>query len=841
MPELPKAYQPKETEPEIYKRWETSGYFNPDKLPNAKRRKPFVISMPPPNITGELHFGHALGMTTEDVLIRYHRMAGRAALWLPGTDHAAISTQVVVERELRQQGIERATIGRDKFLEKVWEWKEKYGRWIVEQVKAMGASADWSRERFTMDAKLSVAVQTAFVKLYKDGFIYRGERIINWCSDCQTAISDLEVDHQDTPGKLWYIAYPLASGAGSITVATTRPETMLGDTAVAVNPKDNRYAKLVGQHVRLPIVDREIPIIADSRIDQSFGTGAVKVTPSHDPMDFEIGRDHKLEFIQVIGFDGKMTAAAGPQFLGLAINLAREKVVKLLEADEKLKKSEDYIHAISLCERSKTPIEPLVSRQWFMRMKELAKPAITAVRSGKIEILPKRFEKVYFHWMENIRDWNISRQIWWGHRLPVWFEKSDTKQEHPKITVTSPGPGWVQDEDTLDTWFSSGLWTFSTLGWPKVTADLKRYHPTAVLETGWDILFFWVARMIMFSLYFRNEVPFKTVYLHGLILDETGKKMSKSKGTGIDPLPTAEKYGMDAVRMSLIIGNAPGQDFRLYDKKIEGYRNFANKLWNIARFVLSQPMPAKPVRTTDSLADRWILYRLNQVISLTTDRLEKFDLSGAGQGLYDFVWHEVADWYLEASKVKPNPVVLRQVLETSLRLLHPFMPFVTERLWQEFQPGEMLMVADWPKTSKTWTSYRRQAGEFTQLQQAVVALRNFKVHSRLPAEIGGAYVDKLDAELLKALSGVSVRSAQRLEAVSGFQDIVLGPTRFQFPNEYVQRFDAWRQQERQRLEQYRRGLQQKLGNPQFVERAPKEIIEQEREKLTETERRLLEL
>ncbi len=843
MPELPKAYQPTETEPEIYKRWEASGYFNPDKLPNAKRRKPFVISMPPPNITGELHFGHALGMTIEDVLIRYQRMAGRAALWLPGTDHAAISTQVVVERELRQQGIDRRKLGREKFLKKVWEWKEKYGRRIVEQIKALGASADWSRERFTMDPELSTAVQAAFVKLYRDGFIYRGERIINWCSDCQTAISDLEVDHQDTPGKLWFIKYPLADGPGSITVATTRPETMLGDTAVAVNPKDGRYARFVGQRVRLPIVHREIPIVADARIDQAFGTGAVKVTPAHDPLDFDLGHDHRLERIQVIGFDGQMAGAAGPDFSGLSIGQARRKIVERLRAEGIVEKEDDYIHAVGYCQRSKTPIEPLVSRQWFMRMEELAKPAIAAVRKGQITILPKRFEKVYFRWMENIRDWNISRQIWWGHRLPVWYDQSDPKHEHPRVSVAPPGISWIQDDDTLDTWFSSGLWTFSTLGWPKKTKDLQRFHPTAVMETGWDILFFWVARMIMFSLYFREEVPFKTVYLHGLILDEDGKKMSKSKGTGIDPLPTAEKYGLDAVRMSLIVGNAPGQDFRVYDKKIEGFRNFANKLWNVARFSLAPGGSENSARPppADSAADRWIRYRLNQVVTATTAALERNDLSAAGQGLYDFVWHELADWYLEANKVQPNAAVLIQVVETSLRLLHPFMPFVTERLWQEFRPGELLMIAAWPKPNKAWARYRPEARRFALFQQTVVAVRNFKAHSRLPAEATGAFVDDLDAGLLQALSGVSVRATRRLEVVGGSQDIVLGPTRFQFPSEHVKRYAAWRQQERQRLERYRDSLQQKLNHPQFVERAPREIVEHERQKLAESERRLLEL
>ncbi len=839
MPELSKTYNPAEVESDIYRRWEASGYFNPDKLP-GKRSKPFVISMPPPNITGELHFGHALGMTIQDILIRYHRMAGYRTLWLPGTDHAAISTQVVVERELRKEGVDRQKLGREKFLKRVWEWKEKYGRRIVEQIKAMGASADWSRERFTMDEQLTTAVQAAFVKLHKDGYIYRGERIINWCSDCQTAISDLEVDHQDVPGKLWYINYPLIDGSGHITVATTRPETMLGDTAVAVNPKDSRYSKLIGQKVRLPIVNREIPIIADARIDKDFGTGAVKVTPNHDPLDFDLGKDHQLEQIQVIGFDGKMTDAAGSEFTGLSTEQARNKVVEQLRNAGQLEKEEDYIHAIGFCQRTKTPIEPLVSLQWFMRMKELAKPAIDAVRKGKIKILPERYAKVYFHWMENIRDWNISRQIWWGHRLPVWYEKSDKQHQHPKVSVTKPGPSWVQDDDTLDTWFSSGLWTFSTLGWPGATKDLKTFHPTTVMETGWDILFFWVARMIMFSLYFRKEVPFKTVYLHGLILDEDGKKMSKSKGTGIDPLPIAEKYGMDAVRMSLIVGNSPGQDFRIYDKKIESFRNFANKLWNVSRYILSRPRPKAKV-ILQTAADRWIDYQRNVLVSKVTKHIREFDFSAAGQELYDFLWHDCADWYIEASKVQPNPALLYDVLETVLKLLHPFMPFITEHIWSMVHPDAMLMVEPWPR-SKT-TKISPSVKSFLSLQKTVVALRNFKAHSDLPAGAPMRYVgaDDIDPALLKSLSGVAAESTDRLTVTSGYSDISLGDIRFQAQSEFIRRYESWRVKEKQSLEKYIAAIEQKLNNQQFVDHAPVAVVEGERQKLAEARRRLVEL
>ncbi len=842
MSELPKTYSPSEIEGPIYRRWEASGFFNPDKLPGAKKRKPFVISMPPSNITGELHLGHALGFTIQDVLIRYHRMKGEAALWLPGTDHAAIATQVLVERELRAEGIDRRRLGRAKFLRRVWAWKKKYGSRINEQTRRLGASADWSRERFTMDAGLTAAVQAAFVRLHRDGLIYRGERIINWCPECGTAISDLEVDHQETPGKLWRIKYPVAGG-GEIFVATTRPETMLGDTAVAVHPADPRYKHLIGKTVRLPIVNRAVQIIADKRINREFGTGAVKVTPAHDPLDFDLGQTHKLPSIQVIGFDGKMTSAAGPQFAGQTVEQARAFVLRRLGETGALAGEEDYIHSVGYCSRSKTPVEPLVSRQWFVAMKPLAKMGLQAVRSGQIKIVPKRYTKVYYHWLENIRDWNISRQIWWGHRLPVWYTKSDHDRNEPTVAMARPGPGWVQDDDTLDTWFSSGLWTFSTLGWPSKTPDLKRFHPTDVLETSWDILFFWVARMIMLSLHLRGEVPFKTVYLHGLILDELGKKMSKSKGTGIDPLPIADKYGMDALRMSLIIGNAPGQDFRLYEKKIEGFRNFSNKLWNVARFTLAKPRPAGSVKPV-SLADKWILSKLQDAIKETTKSVESFDFSRAGGWLYNFVWHDFADWYIELSKVYPNPGVQYHVLETVLKLLHPFMPFITEEIWSKINPNQLLLVETWPKQKKIWVSPGEEGG-FHLLQETVIALRNFKTHSSLPAGAPGKYTDandqKLDPAVLSALTGVKAQLESRLVPANGYKEVYLGPTKFQFQAEFVDRYESWRQKERADLQRYAEGIEKKLANEAFVAHAPAEVVAQERQKLAEVQQRLLEL
>lgn len=842
MPELPKTYNPSVVEGEIYRRWEASELFNPDKLPLAKRRKPFTISMPPPNITGELHVGHALGLTIQDLLIRYHRMRGEAALWVPGTDHAAIATQVVVERELRKQGIKRHEIGRQKFLDHVWQWKEKYGRRIVEQTKRMGASADWSRVRFTMDKGLTLAVNTAFKRLYDNGLIYRGERITNWCPICQTSISDLEVDHEQAPGTLWHIAYPLTDGSGSITVATTRPETILGDTAVAVHPDDTRFAGFTGKSVRVPIVDREIPIITDPRVDREFGTGAVKVTPAHDAFDYDLGQKHNLPSIRIIGFDGNITPEAGVEFYGLPAAEARKRVVEKLRQLGVLTKEEDYIHAVALCSRSKTVIEPLISKQWFVKVKPLAQQAMRAVRSGKITIVPERFEKTYFQWMENLHDWNISRQIWWGHRLPVWY-RTRGGQEETKVSIASPGPSWKQDEDTLDTWFSSGLWTFSTLGWPGRTSDLKRFHPNSVMVAGWDLLFFWIARMIMLSGYLMEQVPFKKVYFTGLVLDEHGQKMSKSKGTGIDPLIMSDKHGTDALRMSLVVGNAPGQDFRLYEKKVEGYRNFANKLWNVARYILAHERPTKKVVPV-TLADRWILFRLSVVAQSVTKSLDTFDFSGAGQSLYDFVWHDFADWYLEASKIHPNAGVLYAVLETTIRLLHPFMPFVTEALWASIRTDDILMGSAWPKIPAAWTKGATEAKIFERLQRTVGALRNFRAHSGLPSSAPCHYIAAPpydDGALLRTLSGAAVQSSSRLTVDSRYGEILLGDVKFQLEKTYIDRYETWRQKERASLENYISGLTGKLANERFVAGAPADMVQTEREKLAAAEERLLGL
>lgn len=667
---MDKVYKPQEVEKKWSQFWEEGGYFTP-KIP---AKKPFVMIMPPPNVTGALHIGHALVLTIEDIIVRYHRMKGEPTLYLPGKDHAAISAQNVVEKELAKEGLTRRGLGREKFLERMWQWMEEYGSVIEDQTRRMGASCDWTRKRFTMDEGVRSAVVEAFGRLYKKGLIYQGERIINWCSQCETVLSDLEVDHEERKAKLWFIKYPLADSVQEfIVVATTRPETMLGDAAVAVHPDDKRYKNLIGQKVILPLLNREIPIIADEAVDPEFGTGAVKVTPAHDPTDFEIGQRHHLETIPVIGFDGKLTEAAGP-YHGETVAIARGRVLADLRKIEALEKEEDYTHAVGVCERCGTLVEPLVSKQWFVKAEPLAKAAIEAVKSGKIKIIPKRFEKTYFHWMENIRDWCISRQLWWGHKIPLKGE-----------------------EDTLDTWFSSGLWPFATLGWPKETEDFKYFYPTTVLETGYDILFFWVARMIMLGLEMTGEAPFETVYLHGLVRDKHGQKMSKSKGNVLDPIGFIDEYGADALRMALIVGSAPGGDISLSEEKVRGYRNFSNKLWNVARFILLDK--EKKELKKHSERDEALISLVNRTIKDTNLALENYRLDLAAENLYHVVWDDFASVYLEDyKKGLVSYAVLLESFEKLLKLLHPFMPFITEELWQALprKYEDPLIISRWP-------------------------------------------------------------------------------------------------------------------------------------------------
>ena len=722
--EMPKAYEPGKVEQKWYQFWLEKGYFKPRIDP---QKQPFVIIMPPPNVTGELHVGHALTATLEDILIRWHRMKGEPALWLPGVDHSGIAAQVVVEQLLAEEGLTRHQLGREKFNERMWQWAEKCRQTIAGQHQRLGASCDWSRECFTLDEGPSRAVRTVFVRLYEKGLIYKGERIINWCPRCATAISDLEVDHKDIQGHLWYVRYHLAEGDKDfVTVATTRPETILGDTAVAVNPKDKRFKALLGKKVIVPAVNRAIPIVADEAVDPAFGTGAVKITPAHDPVDFEVAQRQGLPLVNILNPDATMNENAGP-YVGLDRFACRKAILADLEKDGLLVKIEPYSHAVGHCQRCQTVIEPIASKQWFVKMPSLAKPAIDAVLDRRIKIIPERFTKIYLNWLENIRDWCISRQLWWGHRIPVWY-----CQECGELTVAVDDAkscchcGSIsieQDPDVLDTWFSSALWTHSTLGWPDDTEDLRYFYPTSVMETGYDILFFWVARMIMMGLEDTGNIPFHTVYLHGLIRDEHGEKMSKIRGNVLNPLDTLEKYGTDALRLALSMGTSPGNDINLTTSRLEAGRNFANKLWNATRFIIrsipsqeefASAWAAYKVSTEKlPLEDRWILSRLSRTISSVTNLMEGFQFGEAQRQIYDFLWGEFCDWYIEFAKVRlrstgevlPPIPVLVHVLETSLRLLHPYMPFVTEELWQhlkrhlpsDWQATDSIMVATYPE------------------------------------------------------------------------------------------------------------------------------------------------
>ncbi|OGY25543.1 MAG: valine--tRNA ligase [Candidatus Woykebacteria bacterium RBG_16_43_9] len=729
---MDKIYDHNQTESKWYSLWEGNHYFQPqvdENLPTGRQgKKPFTIIMPPPNANGELHVGHATFIAIEDILVRYHRMKGEPTLWLPGADHAGILTQVVYERELEKKGKSRFDLGRDEFFKQTYEFTMKNKKHMEDQLKALGASCDWSREKFTLDPQISKAVYTTFKNLYDDGLIYKGERLINWCHRCGTALSDLEVEHEERRGRLWYIKYPIKNSklktknSKFITVATTRPETMLGDTAVAVNPTDKRYKELVGKTVTLPLMGREIPIIADSLVDSEFGTGVVKVTPAHDSTDFEIGQRNSLEIISVIGPDGKMSDAAG-EFSGQKIPVARENILKNLDRQRLIERVEAHKHSVGICERCRSTIEPLVSKQWFVKIKPLAEPAIEAVEMGKIKILPKRFEKTYFNWMENIRDWCISRQIWWGHRLPVYYcqeirsSECRTKNgvfvsvETPKQCPFCRSEKFEQDPDTLDTWFSSGQWPFTTLGWPyhqqsvnrdrgsAKTSDFEYFYPTSVMETGYDILFFWVARMIMLGIYSTGKPPFHTVFLHGLVRDEHGQKMSKSRGNVIDPLDVADKYGADAVRTALVFGTSPGNDINLGESKIRGMRNFTNKVWNIGRYVIDmKPEALKTSKPTKE--DKQILEQLNKTKKKVSEDIEKYRFGQAAEELYEFIWHKFADKYIEHSKTRREEAqpILEEVFEEFLRLLHPFMPFITEELWQKLpnKKGVSIMVSSWP-------------------------------------------------------------------------------------------------------------------------------------------------
>ncbi len=867
MIDIPKAYEPAQVEQKRYRQWLEGGYFKP-KI--DRKKKPFTIIMPPPNVTGELHVGHALTATLEDIMIRWHRMLGDPSLWLPGVDHAGIATQVVVEKELAKEGLDRHQIGREKFEGRVWQWANKSRSTITLQHERLGASCDWSRERFTLDDGPVKAVKTAFVRLYNKGLIYRGERIINWCPRCSTALSDLEVQSKDLTSNLWHMKYPYEDGSGHVTVATTRPETYLGDAAVAVNPEDERYKKLLGKKVILPFINRAIPIIADQAIDKEFGTGMVKVTPAHDPVDFEISERHKLPVIHILNADASMNDNAGP-YAGLDRFEARKKIVQDFEKAGLLEKIEPYSHAVPHCFRCSTVLEPEVSLQWFVKIAPLAKPAMDAVTGGRIRIIPERFTKIYLNWMENIRDWCISRQLWWGHRIPVWY---CTKCNQMIVSVETPtkctkcgSSELVQDPDVLDTWFSSGLWPHSTLGWPDQTEDFEYFYPTSVMETGYDILFFWVARMIIMGIEDTGDVPFRLVYLHGLIRDEKGEKMSKMKGNVLNPLTAIDQYGCDALRFALTTGTAPGNDLNMGEHRLEAGRNFANKLWNAGRFVLkaleAEPLNKKAfieagIKKQAGLEDRWIISRLNRLVKEVESLMKDYQFGEAEREIHDFLWGEYCDWYIEISKNRlgktGSPIaVLAHVLETSLRLLHPFMPFITEELWQNLKQrlpegtlaSPALIIAQYPTaSSKLFDSGSEQVMEA--VTDIVRSIRNtraeYKVDINKPID-SFVYTDKFLAEI-NAESAVIGRLAKTVPSVlprkkrpSGNEKAIVSVLKHSdvvIPLAGMVNIEAEKARlgkEMETLDREIGKLKQRLGDGQFTSKAPAAVIEKEKDRL----------
>jgi len=859
--EISKTYEAKEVESRWYQWWESRGYFRADP---ASKRPPFSIVIPPPNVTGSLHMGHMLNHTVHDVIVRRKRMQGFNTLWLPGMDHAGIATQNVVERELRKDGLTRHDLGREKFVERVWKWKEQYGGIILKQIRRIGASCDWSRERFTLDAGLSRAVREVFVQLYDQGLIYRGKRLINWCPRCLTALSDLEVIAQPIDSKFYYIRYPLKGQHGQhnafVEVATTRPETMLGDTAVAVNPKDKRYTDYKGQTVILPLMNREIPIIEDELVDPAFGTGAVKVTPAHDPADFEMGQRHDLPQISVIGEDARITVEGGP-YKGLDRSEARQRVLEDLEAQGFLVRTEPLTHNVGHCQRCHTVVEPLLSTQWFVKIKPLAEPAVAAVEQGRTEFVPPKFANDYFSWMNNIRDWCISRQLWWGHRIPAWYCDvcgevivSRTDVEHcPKC----PGQKVRQDEDVLDTWFSSGLWPFSTLGWPDDTADLKTFYPTTLLITAYDIIFFWVARMMMFGLKFMNDVPFKAVYITGIIRDAERQKMSKSKGNVVDPLEICDRFGTDAVRFALARMGAPGTDIAVSEELFDSYRAFATKIWNAARFIFRYvdesdrlPSTAELKQSKLSMADRWILSRLERVTERVNRSIELYNLHEGSRHIYDFFWHEFCDWYLEMVKLHPeqSKPTLLYVFESALRLLHPFMPFITEELWQNLpHKGESIVIAPYPEFDPDLVDERAES-QTELIQEIIVKVRNIRSEMNVDAKHAvPVRIATDDSGLTQLLSDTreyifKLAQVNQVEVVAKLSEdklaarAVAGSLALEVPLAGLIDVETERARLKKEFEKAHReidSLERKLSNSSFVDRAPKEVVEENRRRLAD--------
>ncbi|MEG1547234.1 MAG: valine--tRNA ligase [Clostridia bacterium] len=872
MKEMPKTYDHSDVENRLYEKWEQSGYFHAEPNPD---KPPYCIVIPPPNITGRLHMGHALDETLQDVLIRYKRMAGYEALWLPGTDHASIATEVKIVEQMAKEGVHKLDIGREAFLQRAWEWKKEYGGTIVSQLKKLGSSCDWARERFTMDEGCNKAVTKVFIELYNKGLIYRGDRIINWCPVCKTALSDAEVEYEEQSSFLWHVRYDAPDKSYSITCATTRPETILGDTGVAVNPNDPRYAALIGKTVIIPVLGREIPIVADEYVEMEFGTGAVKITPAHDPNDFEVGARCGLPSIRVFTDDGNINELGG-KYAGLDRFECRKVFVKELEEFGALVKVEPYTHNVGTCYRCHSTVEPLISKQWFVSMKPLAKPAIEKVRSGEIKFVPERFEKTYYNWMENIRDWCISRQLWWGHRIPAYYCDACG---HTMVQAEAPdkcskcGAPVRRDEDVLDTWFSSGMWPFSTLGWPQETEELKYFYPTSTLVTGYDIIFFWIARMIVFGLEVQNQRPFDTVYVHGIVRDEQGRKMSKSLGNGIDPLEIISEYGADPLRFSLITGNSAGNDMRFQIKKVESARNFCNKVYNAARFVLMNiddafvqgGMPHIEMNILD-IADKWVLHRLNTIVKEVTVNIDSFDLNLAAQKVYDFIWTEFCDWYIEMAKPRLNGdneeqklnvrAILVRVLSDSMKLLHPFMPFITEELYQNLPgSGETIMRADWPQYDSRM-EFPQETYAMEGIMELIRSIRNVRAEMNVPpakraaitvvtekaniagCEAASAYIMKLaGGSTLNVQTDKTGIAKDAVNVVCRYAEAFIPMDQLIDMAKEVERTD--KEIERMRAEIAR--AEGKLNNPGFVSKAPANVIEEEHIKLANAKDMLAKL
>ena len=867
--DLPKTYDPKLVESAIYDMWMENDCFKAEPDPD---KKPYSIVMPPPNVTGQLHMGHALDSTLQDILTRYKRMEGYSALWLPGTDHAGIATQIKVEEELRvKEGKTRYDLGREKFLERVWAWKEKYGSRIVEQQRKLGVSCDWSRSRFTMDEGCSRAVREAFCEMYDKGLIYKGSRIINWCPHCLTALSDAEVEYVDKPGHLWYICYPLSDGSGDIVVATTRPETMMGDTGVAVNPNDEKFQHLIGKTCILPIMNREIPIVGDEYCEIGFGTGAVKMTPAHDPNDFEVGLRHNLDVIRVIADNGTINENGG-KYNGMDRYECRKALVKDLEEQGYLVKTEPYSHNVGTCYRCHNDVEPLISAQWFVKMKPLAEEAIRVVKDGTIKFVPERFSKTYLNWMENVHDWCISRQLWWGHQIPAWYCDEcghiNVSREDPTKCEKCGCTHLTRDEDVLDTWFSSGLWPFSTLGWPDLDSeDLKYWYPTTDMVTGYDIIFFWVARMVVSGMEQMKKEPFKTVFIHGLVRDDKGRKMSKSLGNGIDPLEMAEKYGADALRFNLITGNSPGNDMRFYVEKCEAMRNFANKIWNASRYVLMNLTVEEtglPDAADLEIEDKWVLTKLNTLIKEVTENMDAYELGVASAKVYDFIWDTYCDWYIELTKARlygeneksklAAQKVLVYVLDQFLRLLHPFMPFITEEIWQAIpHEGKFLMLADWPKYDES-LNFGAEAAHMESVMNAIRSIRNRRAEMNVPpSKKSTLYVVSDKGEIFRQGEGFICRLAYADKVIICENDpeghenmvcVVTNDAKLYIPLEELIDFEK----ELARLEKEKANclkqiamFEGKLSNEAFVSRAPEKVVAEQREKLEKNRALLAQL